>query len=976
MQLRVLGRPRLTDGAEEVALQPLPGALLAYLAIGGPRRRAHLAELFWPRSANPLNTLSTTLNRIRTKIPDAIWTIEPDEVGSDLPTDVCRLRAAVEDDDVASVSEIYCAPFLDGFALRRMSVEFEEWILEQRTALATLVELSLLREGHRLETSGDHLGAGRIAAKAWGVATNAGFPSPDHIAAYHRLLGAGGQPTAAAVRLVAEEFGIALDPVAPVDLPSRQIVDTVAATAPPPLRAGQIATTLPMFGFENERTQLAALVDAHRITTIVGLGGSGKTRLAEDLFESSDALAAYDQRYWVMLREIEDAMLVGPTVAAALDVPFVEGPALAGQLPEHHATLIVLDNFEHLLGAADIVRNLVDGHPGVTVLITSRESLGIKCETVLRLTGLAVTRGDGELSPAEELFLSAAQRAGAPTGGFADEELSTVAAICERLGGNPLALELAGAWLPLLAPADVLSSLELRADLLASAGAPGGRSMTVVLDQSWASLRDRERWTLQLLATFPAGCAVAEAIKMPALEMASIRELMQRSMVSADDRSRLTIHPLVADRVRAELDRSPETEQEVRRVQREWCWSFLSDLGPRARGSESLLRSELPNVIEAWSWGIAHRDWHLALAAIPVLREFHAESGRVLEGVSAFEAAAGSVRSDNEAPPRLLVELLEATAWLETLAGRSLRAQALLDEALAASSPALGHAHAQLLRTLGFRELQAGKNDTAAATFEEALRWAGDDESNLVGTLRHDLGQVLMFQGFVDRARASFRSALDIGRATDDPSMVVRAYLTLGNLETDHGPSRAVVLLQEGQAIATAHGLDQLGSYFPYILGLAHLALDELAQAVSCFEQGISASTEVHHAPQVCANHLGRAKARLAMTDPPVVAIIDDVRTATRLALETSTWPYMMWAAIEAASVSVAAGKATDEAESLLHLTVLHEATHGQTRIEAQETLDALFGSAVESPDDRSPDLRLDEVAERILEVLLAAAAL
>ena len=224
-RLNTFGRPHVVVGADrqEAALQPLSLAVLSYLALAGSQDRDHLANLFWHNNKSGLNSLSTTLARIRAAVPDAVWAEGHSRVGTDIATDVDDLSWAVERMDTNAIAKLYEAPFLGSLRLRGQSVEFENWVLAERSSLASMVEVVLLQRASQLFDAGNFLAAANTAERAWEISCRDGFPSPDYVELYHRILASGARPSARSVRGVAEEFGIDLRPVEPVMFSARAL---------------------------------------------------------------------------------------------------------------------------------------------------------------------------------------------------------------------------------------------------------------------------------------------------------------------------------------------------------------------------------------------------------------------------------------------------------------------------------------------------------------------------------------------------------------------------------------------------------------------------------------------------------------------------------------------------------------------------------------------------------------------------------
>ncbi|MEP7022117.1 MAG: adenylate/guanylate cyclase domain-containing protein, partial [Pseudonocardiales bacterium] len=200
----------------------------------------------------------------------------------------------------------------------------------------------------------------------------------------------------------------------------------------------------PLVGRKRELEQGGRLLREHRLVTLVGAGGSGKTRLSLQL--ASEAVEAYPQGvWWVPLQGLRDPELVESTVASVLGAKAELIDHLAGK-----RLLLLLDNFEHLIGAAHVVAAILARTEHVHLLVTSREPLRIAGESVQTVEPLPN-------DDAVTLFLARAAQV---------EPLAAVEEICRRLDGLPLAIELAAARTALLAPDQLLARLDQRLSVL------------------------------------------------------------------------------------------------------------------------------------------------------------------------------------------------------------------------------------------------------------------------------------------------------------------------------------------------------------------------------------------------------------------------------------------------------------------------------------------------------------------------------
>src|SRR6476646_3570695 len=315
------------------------------------------------------------------------------------------------------------------------------------------------------------------------------------------------------------------------------------------------AETSTFVGREHELGELAALLAHTRLLTLTGVGGVGKTRLALELGRRyEDAYA--NGGLLVELDSLDDGALVPRAVAEALELQALRAEAVVEALHaelEPLELLLVLDNCEHLIGAAAaLVDSLLRGAPRLTVLATSREPLRVPGEVVFRVPSLGIPDPDREEKPeallryeAVRLFVARAQ-AVAPGFSLDGETAPAVARICHRLDGLPLALELAAARTDALTPAALADRLDDRFRLLraGSRTAPTRQqTLEATLDWSHDLLSAEERTLLRRIAVFSGGLVLEAAEEVCAgdgLEAAQVAlvvdDLVDKSLVASEDR--------------------------------------------------------------------------------------------------------------------------------------------------------------------------------------------------------------------------------------------------------------------------------------------------------------------------------------------------------------------------------------------------------------------------------------------------------
>jgi len=284
-------------------------------------------------------------------------------------------------------------------------------------------------------------------------------------------------------------------------------------------------------GRESETVELAALLREHRLVTLVGVGGVGKTRLALEVATAIDAAARF-----VELAPLVDAAPVTAAIASALGVQEVPNCSLLETLVAHlqqKKVLLVLDNCEHVVDeTARVAEKLLRGAAGVTVLATSREVLRVAGEVVYRLEPLAAPA-------AVELF---AERARAAEHRFLldDGTAPAVAAICARLDGIPLAIELAAARVNVLGVSAIAERLERRLSVLSRRPQAAGRQQTMraAIEWSYDLLDDAERRTFERFSVFAGGCRLESAVSVCSREretdaFEALASLVDKSLVVA-----------------------------------------------------------------------------------------------------------------------------------------------------------------------------------------------------------------------------------------------------------------------------------------------------------------------------------------------------------------------------------------------------------------------------------------------------------
>ncbi|MFB9317037.1 BTAD domain-containing putative transcriptional regulator [Cryptosporangium minutisporangium] len=577
MQFGVLGPLAVTtDGGAPVAV---PGAKVRLLLADLLTNRNHvvsadrLIDDLWGADApaNPAGALQVRVSQLRKALGDAepggkdlVESRAPGYVLRTTVVDADRFAALAAGSDVESLSAALAlwrgdayADLADSECVRAEATRLTE---QRLVAQEKLAAARLARGEHDL-----------VAADLAELVAR--HPLREGLRALHiRALYAAGRQAEALDSYadlrerLAEELGLDPSPelVALHGKLLAQDSELSPAPAPPPPAAARIRNSLParldeLVGRGEALAELRHLVPARRLVTLVGPGGVGKTRLATEV--------ARGQSYPDGVHLVELAPLppgdpgVVDRVLTALDVheppgsPVTAADRLTTALRSRDL-LLVLDNCEHVLdAAADLVGHLLRDAPGVRVLATSREPLGLTGEVLWEVPPLPLPDDEYDVdavrrSAAARLFTA---RAAAQQRTFRLDERTApaVAQLCRRLDGLPLALELAATRVRALGLAGVVERLDDRFSLLTATtrDLPSRqRALTAVIGWSWDLLPDAHRQVLARLAVFSDGCTAEAAAEVCAADLDTLTTLVDRSLVvfDEDDRPRYRLLESIA----------------------------------------------------------------------------------------------------------------------------------------------------------------------------------------------------------------------------------------------------------------------------------------------------------------------------------------------------------------------------------------------------------------------------------------------
>jgi predicted ATPase/Tfp pilus assembly protein PilF len=601
---------------------------------------------------------------------------------------------------------------------------------------------------------------------------------------------------------------------------------------PPPRASAVEVHNLPaslssFIGREREIAEVEELLVVGRLVTLTGAGGCGKTRLALEVAARKLELMA-DGVWFVDLAHLSDPQLVGQTVAHALGAREEPGRSVSDTLEgfvAHRELLIVVDNCEHLIqGCAVLVEHLLRAAPGVRILATSRETLGLPGERIWRVPSLSLP-GQGASpdmvmgSESARLFLERARAVRADLM-VNDEDVAALAEIVSRLDGIPLALELAAARADMLSLTQIAARLDDRFGLLSRGprtAQPRQQTLAGAIDWSYGLLSDLERAVFRRLSVFAGGFSLeaAEAVTTgPRLGPGDILDLV----------ANLTAKSLV-------VVTGQGSSQRYRLLEtiRAYAAGKVSGTGEQAE-----LRGR-------------HLAWFLNLAELAKPQLAGPGRGRLMRSLEAdqenFRRALDHSVETGAVDVGLRLAVALAPFW--TSHGNWKEACGYFEELLQLASDDVPHLGKALVAA-GNMFLLRGDYDRSKLLFERAHTWVGAaGDAGILAQSLSGLGYIAFRRSRQDEAEALWTEALDASRKAGDSRVAATVLRSLAISAGARGDQqRCAELLEEGLALASKGGDEQLrrlllssAAEMNLWMGRYALARDQYAKALQLADE-------------------------------------------------------------------------------------------------------------------------------------------
>lgn len=800
LSLQLLGGPRLSVDGKGVKLRLknplLLMAHLAYREVWVPR--AELLELFWPEmdEARAQNNLRQLLYQIRQYAWAEGLELEEGGVRWCVDTDVAAFRAALAGGDWAAAVAHYQGELMAQVVDAPLG--YSDWLAFERDNLKLSWREAALKQAKTLESQRRFSEATELLERILQV----DFLAEEVVEAAMRMLAQSGRRDVA-LKLF-ERFQEQLQ--RELDMSPLESTEKLAAAIRDDTCTTKVDATLPqifvsephqvttaalgrLIGRDLERVELSGMLrdPACRLVTIIGPGGIGKSRLALQLTEDETSAFA-EGSYFVPLVSLASPEAVPAALARALELELSSQQTPLDQVLEavrEREMLLVLDNFEHLnseAGAA-VVTTLLDALPGCTVLVTSREALGLSEEMLYELKGLSFPEDDTthhlEAFDAVRLFLHHARRL---TSGFVLDPASKrqLIRLCGLLDGSPLALELAASWIRVLSVGEIADEIAKSPALLKGEGTTRQRGMEVVFEGSWERLSIEERRVFAELAVFRNGFSRAEAVAVVGASLHTLLTLVNKSLLERTSAGRFRMHEVIRQYAEARL---PDADA-IRRNHAEVFTRLALELeeglkGPAQRNWLTRFDDEHDNFRAALSWVYATGATETGLTLASALQYAWCLRGHYLEG------------------RRWLDDLLNVATDVSSVTAKALHRAGVLAQELGDSEAAVARYEAalelareqnapvlvgEILQSRGLAARERGQLDTAKQCLEESLelqRSSGDRYGESIS--RNMLGIIWSDMGELKKAQRCFEESLRLKRALGDQTGIAYA---LNNLST------------------------------------------------------------------------------------------------------------------------------------------------------------------------------------------------
>ncbi len=840
LNIRTLGVLSISQGDQPVStlVSRKVEALLIYLAY---EQREHprewLATLLWDEmlSERAMGNLRTALSNLQTQIPGClVVTRQTAMFNPDMPLwfDALELTRVLDDArgtrlpvaQLEKALDLYQGEFLSGFHVRD-GQNFEQWMIAEADRLRAKVLVALPKLAEAAIDQGRFAAAVDYARRMLSLDPLSEEGQRGLIAAlaYSGQRGLALKQYNSYVRLLRDELNAAPE-AATTQLYTQ--IQNQQLTIPPPRAEGStqpqtltkpaiVRLPRPATPFIERHIELNQIAERLanpdcRLLTIVGPGGSGKTRLA--IQSAADCTGQFsDGIYFISLAATQSAAFIPLDIAQAIQFSFQSADEPRKVLLDYLATreqLLVLDNFEHLLEGAGLIADILLAAPHVKLLVTSREWLNLQGEWVLPIGGMDVPNAvssDTLGYSAVQLFEACAARIQPRF--LLEDNLEAVVQICQLVEGMPLSIELAATWLRVMSATEIAQQISVRFLSTGARDAPERhRSIEAVFDYSWRLLSPEEAQFMMKLSVFRGPFSRAAAAQVAGAEVSNLAVLLEKSLIRRFDANHYDLHELLRQFAFDYLSGANEVTA-TRDAHLAYYVMFTADPDSRVHGQRQTewldqLEQAHDNLRAALTWALAsgtEKALEAGLSLGASLWEFWLMRGHIREGRD------------------WLVRLLDATPGV------------------------ISKARGNVTQGAGYLTWIQGDSDSAEALHREglAMRRVLDDKAGMGGSLSN-LGVIAWGRGDFKAARDFYEQALAVRREANYRLGMASVLTNLALLLQDQGEYKDA-LDYAAQALALFTELDDLQGKSLILLNMGAITYNrgDWAQARTLQEEAL-----------------------------------------------------------------------------------------------------------------------------------------
>jgi predicted ATPase/DNA-binding SARP family transcriptional activator len=995
LSIEVDGKPVQGMGSNKAV------ALLVFLLVeGGQHSRDEILTMFWPESTqeHAATSLRVALSTLRKTLGDYLdirresVSVNPDATCS---LDVFDLEGKLACGKIEQAAILYRGDFLQGFKVRE-SPAFEGWCrLEQETLLHKIVSALHALVDREIE-AGNFDKCSIIVKRLLEL-----DPFDEHTCFQSILLLAlKGQRSAALVqyteccKLLLEELGQA--PSSELCLLHERLQKGAPLTDLKPALPGH-HLPVPGTSFVGRETELAKVCallrdPTCRLVTLVGPGGSGKTRLA--IQAAAEVMWGFqDGAYFVPMEPVGSADYMIPAIAQALHFTidsFVNGADLRTQILDYlrkRSLLLVLDGCEKLSGRTGDLTAIIEGSPRVRVLATSRQSLGLQIERSFPLEGLRVPLTAWEMRPrlqeSVQLFRERACQAGADNR-LTEVDYEPIVCICRMVEGMPLGIELAAAWTSILSPAEIAEETAKSFDFLSTSMGDvpeKHQSLRAVFEGSWSLLGSELRQMFSKLSIFPGDFDRKAAWEVAGVNPEQLLALVNRSLIRKNEAGRFTIHNQLRQYTAEKLSEECEQENEVRRKFCDYYVGLLTQRETSLLGSQMVeardeIRPEMDNLRTAVNWAISLWAGQPAREMLRSLVCFYALHGWQ-EGVIAFRDVA-RIRLEQliscgwrepEKDPVYLSSRIHEAFFLCNL-GEIAESEAISRECLAGlQQPGLESELSECLQNLGVNASYRGEYKLSKEFLEKAIIIGKESDNPFWHTYLLWLGYLYFLIGEYEQGMLSLKKSYELFDRKGNLWGKAFAWSKIALAEDGLG-DHAHAKEHHQNALAVFEQLDsQAGiGYALSRMSMSTYFMEDYPEAARLAQQGYETFEQIGHRWGICTSLCAAGFAHIGLGE--LKKARNNFRDALKESRSDQVVPQSMYAIIGLACILAQEG---DEARALelVRFVQNHPETPEIYLQQAERWIAALKRTSLRSANNGAGVARnietVDEVITRVL---------